>query len=252
MNASIVTLAVLLGLGLFIGQASAQEGDCKEMVALDKQMDPSWCVCAKSSLRNVTVTPPPGTRLIAACSLRWSRTGPIDLSKTKITFDTFTDGDIPEGILYFAGELTLSGPITIQEDPEGNDTAFLPPWKVSRDGPLLLSRMTGSFYLSDESSLAVAQQAMEARKCSTGNVTMHVSGLQVVFGGNADGTTTALHPRFLKRSPLRACESPTVDSLAVPCQYPEACGTAPPVTATDTTVERQEHQDANRNGVAPL
>ena len=201
-----IKLSTLLALLLFSLHASAQENRCKALAALDNQMDPSQCVCG-SPLKNVTATLPAGTRLIAACSLRWPDTGPIDISKTQVSFDRYTNGNLPEGVLYLAGELTLSGPIVIEEHPEGNDVRFVPPWKFSSDGPLLLQKMTSNFYLADEASRSVAREAIGARKCSTADVTLHLRGFQVAIGGNDDGTTTPLKPRLLQRSPLRDCEA---------------------------------------------
>ncbi len=88
---------------------------------------PEGCSCGDDLKKVEARTLPPSLTLVAVCDLRWSRDNrPVDL-KAGVTFDRYTDGDLPEGALLLAGRLVLRGVLRIEEGPAGTR-----PWRCSR------------------------------------------------------------------------------------------------------------------------
>jgi len=97
------------------------------------------CTCG-SRLRNVSVPLTSAFRLKAACYLRWSfsdKETAIDLSKDRVSFEKYTQGNLPRGELLLIGTARLDGTLTHHEGPSG-EWWFAPEGRpIATRGPLV-------------------------------------------------------------------------------------------------------------------
>lgn len=104
---ALVTVAFLL--------PSLSAAACQERLAQSfttQGIVPEKCVCG-DALKNLKATLSPQFTLIAACNLYWRKYTdegdvPINLRKTKLTLDEYTNGDRPWGQLLLKGAVRPS------------------------------------------------------------------------------------------------------------------------------------------------
>lgn len=119
--------ALILLLAL-LSSAPAQESQCPTLTRAENDVEGlSSCRCGKE-LRNVTVTPPKGLELPAACSLRqWETDGYREIPKSRpVNLDSYDSrGNSLDGRYYFSGHLRLKGILRF-EPSDGGELFFYP------------------------------------------------------------------------------------------------------------------------------
>ena len=122
-----VRSALILLLALS-SSAHAQENQCPTLSRAEKDVKGlSACRCGKE-LRNVTVTPPKGLELRAACSLwQWETDGFSEIPKSRpVNLDSYDSrGNALNGRYYFGGHLRLKGILRF-EPSDGGELFFEP------------------------------------------------------------------------------------------------------------------------------
>ena len=118
-------LILLLALS---SSAPDQESQCPTLTRAENDVEGlSSCRCGKE-LRNVTVTPPKGLELRAACSLwRWETDGSSEIPKSRpVNLDSYDSvGNSLNGRYYFGGHLRLKGLLRF-EPSDGGELFFYP------------------------------------------------------------------------------------------------------------------------------
>ena len=124
--------ALILLLAL-LSSAHAQESQCPTLTRAENDVKGlSSCRCGKE-LRNVTVTPPKGLELRAACSLRqWETDGSSEIPKSRpVDLDSYDSrGFRLNGRYYFGGYLRLKGILRFEPSDAG-ELFFYPPAPVT-------------------------------------------------------------------------------------------------------------------------
>ena len=169
-------------------------------------LTPEICVC-DDSLKNVEATLPPALTLLAACDLRESSSAePIELRRTKVTFDQYTNGNLPMGQLLIKGKLRLRGVLRIEEGPAGI-YSFTPARPIiAKDTPLRV--LLGGIEFDDEDRFERelhVPDGLPAHGCVEADLVIEVTDIQLVLGDGDEAGAIAVHDRVLEQKNYRHC-----------------------------------------------
>ncbi len=151
------------------------------------------CYCG-SQLANLEVTLPPGLRVEAVCALRFdtlSGPHPIDLTREKVSLDSYTNGGYPEGLVYLSG--SMSAPLTGTVRAEEGDAGSL--WfsaNSNRRGPVFSEQhLTGLKLGSDDdySKLGAPKPESVGGECREAEATLKIHDPVVLLGQTDEAGT---------------------------------------------------------------
>jgi hypothetical protein len=114
----IAMIFLTMFLALFTEQAYGNACSAKQLSAFHVPNESS-CLCGEE-LKSVQITLPEGLKVFAACGLNWKGNVPIDLKRQKISFDKYSNGDLPRGIILIGGKLELRGRVGYVNGPAAN------------------------------------------------------------------------------------------------------------------------------------
>ena len=166
------------------------------------------CQCG-SKLNNVVITLKKPFRLQAACHLRWPRVeghSVVNLSTERVTFDSYTNGNLPYGELLLVGNAKIRG--TLQYDPGPAGEFWFAPTNRSLGlrGPI--KGLLGQFHLYKEHSsteLRVPASLRDA-ECWTANATLDVSDIWLLIGGTDEAGAFPSQYKVLSIGGHRPCQ----------------------------------------------
>ena len=189
--------------GALATEAGADGCSARIPRAFAEPVDPT-CVCGKA-LKNIVATAPPTLRLVAACGLRWPGGEPIDISARRITLDAFTSGNIPYGVFFFEGRMTIRGTLRFEPGPAG-EYGFEPrPALVAGRTPLSLLLANLEFEDQRELDRLPVPRRLRDRNCLTADATLRVDGIRLVIGGTDEEGSFPIVYKVLRASTYRAC-----------------------------------------------
>jgi hypothetical protein len=241
MKKSIATIALLVishPCAAATAPAHSAPGNCKEYVkARDPNVsldDQSACYCG-SQLSNLTVTLPAGLRIAAVCGLHFNcsnarEPGPghpcgnrgsdaqaaaaagrlvhqVDLTREKLSLDSYVLGDYPNGLIYLSGtaQATTTGKVTTEEGPAGSL------WfnaKVDRRGPVFREHHLKRLSLgTDEHYKKLRAPTLEVTQgaCWEAEATIRIRD-PVVLLGDGDQAGTGADFDVVRVSEYKPCE----------------------------------------------
>lgn len=202
---------LLLAFSIFSSLSSAQEDQCKGLPGYIKEnlvADIQPCQCGKRLL-NLKVTPPDGTKVVAACDLRWFReNGEIDLSKTSVTLDQYTDDDLPHGDIFLSGEVELSGRVTVEETLGSNIIVFVPQWNFADKKTPFSQEMSSFKFSSDEYATDFRlEDKLMGSECFVADAKIRVKGFSILISDADNAGTWPLTVKVLHISPYKPCSN---------------------------------------------
>ncbi len=161
------------------------------------------CECGRV-LKNITATVPSSLTLVAACWLR-SDNKPIDLTKTKVTFDSYTDGWIPDGALLLSGKLTLRGLLRVDDGPAGTYWFDPQPGLIAQKTPL--STQLGTLKFEDERGFQKLRipKRLQKTNCLIADATLEVTNINLRIGDTDQDGARPVRYRVLKAGNFRRC-----------------------------------------------
>ncbi len=196
--------------------ALSAPASCREYV---KSRDPNhWlddrdvCYCG-SQLSNLTVTLPPGLRVEAVCGL--SINDPkdrsvhrsIDLTREKLSLDSYHHGDYPKGHIYLSGTMQtpITGTVTTEEGPAGSL------WfnaKPNRRGPIFWEYHLKTLGLGTDEhykKLRAPTLAVTQGECWKAEATIRIHNPSVLLG-DTDEAGTGADFDVIRVSEYKRCE----------------------------------------------
>jgi hypothetical protein len=184
-------------------EASADRCSTRIPRAFAEANDPT-CVCGKA-LKNIVATVPPTLRLVAACGLRWPGGEPIDISARRITLDAYSSGNIPYGVFFFEGRMTIEGKLRYEPGPAGYYWFEPRPALLARRTPLSLLLATLQFEDERELERLPIPRRLRDRNCLFADATLRVDGIRLVIADTDEQGPFPFVYKVLHASTFRAC-----------------------------------------------
>jgi hypothetical protein len=142
------------------------------------------CSCG-SSLRNVVATLNNNFRLGAVCDLRWvgaDGAQPINLRISKVSLDSYTNGNLPFGQILLVGHSTLEGTLTYEPGNSG-ELWFEPRGHPISGSGTAFSRVMSQLKLARAYAPAEFHVPISLRKsCWTATATIQINDVWVTIG----------------------------------------------------------------------
>lgn len=204
--------AAQLALALLILSISAhaQPSECPPFLQIEGYRErASECRCG-TDLDNVTLTPPKGLSLRAACSLRkWNEADGVFVAippRRAVDLDRYDqDGNSSIGNYYFQGQLRMVGLLRF-EPSDGGDLFFWP------SQPLQMPQSTIEPYFRSLTLIPVGQdstfnvtKSIRAMDCAEARAEIVIHEVMVI-GNDSEGA--GAHPtrlKVLRISPFKPC-----------------------------------------------
>gem|GEM_PF-4768887 len=205
--AALLAIASVVSQGAVGKEASA----CSEFPPRSQYNPPDasteGCQCG-SGLKNVVITIKSPFRLQAACNLRWvTHDGyrPVNLSSERVTFDSYTNGDLPHGELLLVGEARLPGTLRYEPGP-GGEFWFALNHSVGVRGPV--EGLLGGFKLYKEHSPSELRVPTSLRRaeCWTADAMLEVSNIWLLVGGTDEAGAYPSKYKILGVGGHRPCQ----------------------------------------------
>lgn len=196
----------------------AETTSCKELASsISQKTQQAWlapystCFCG-SQLSNLTVTLPPGLRVEAVCGLHFVSYRPqnielIDLTREKLSLDSYRRGNYPFGTIFLTGTMqsTITGTITVHEGPAGSL------WfraKPNRRGPVFWEYHLKELNLGtddDFRKFGAPKPATLHGECQAAETTIRIRNPIVVLG-NSDQKGTSADFDVIRVSEFEPCK----------------------------------------------
>ena len=205
-----IVLSALLLLGPCFS-AYAQEIKCPtasrdEMIGNDS----STCRCG-TDLGNVTLTPPRGLKLKAACRLRiWQTDRFVEIPKSRpVNLDRYDSrGNSNDGDYYFYGHLRIAGVIRFQPS-DGGEVFFLPSAPVE----MPKSTIEPSFRIftlvpEGPASKYSIDKRVRAMECAEAQAEIVVREVLVIVNDSEAAGAYPIGIDLLRISPYKPCKRP--------------------------------------------
>lgn len=201
----IVYFAVTLALSLFPRLSSA--ATCPSSLYKTFSLDGyERCQCG-GSLKNITITLPPSLTLAGACGLYLPPSNePINLEKTKVTFDDYTDGWIPFGRILILGKVTLKGVLRIEEGPAGTYWFYPKPRIVPKKTALSEQIATIEFEDEKEFKKLNIPKRLQSESCLMVDATMEADNLHILIGDTDEAGARPVRYRLIEAGNYRLCK----------------------------------------------
>jgi hypothetical protein len=181
---------VLVFLGLIIPVAANASACTKRILDHYSVGKIEGCECG-AALKNVTATLPPSLKLIGVCDLALSNRNDkkIDLNQSKVTFDHYTDGYIPDGHLLLSGRAKLQGTLRVEEGPAGTYWFEPEPRLIRQDTALSSQLKIITFDKESHFKVLHPPKNLLGKNCFLVDVSMDVMDIHVFIGdGDENGT----------------------------------------------------------------
>lgn len=156
--------------------------------------DREICYCGPQ-LTNLTVTLPRGLRVEAVCGLRFvtsSGSHNIDLSREKLTLDSYRQGDYPKGHIFLSGVIQepIIGTVRFDEGPAG--TLWFNASSINRRGPVFWEHHLKSLSLGTELDFKkLRATTLKEGQCWEAEATIKIRNPSVLLGDTDEAGTGA-------------------------------------------------------------
>lgn len=150
------------------------------------------CECG-ASLKNIAADLPHPFKLVGVCDLAWitKEHGNIDVTKSKISFDQYTDGWIPYGHLLISGKISLQGVLTVEPGPAGTYWFEPRPPLIRRETPLASQMKMITFSNDTPFKVLNPPKQLAEKDCYTVDISIDVEDFHVYI---ADGDENGSFP----------------------------------------------------------
>ena len=200
-------VAIATGLSTLLPDISAAS-QCPRSLGHDFSVDglvPEGCACEDDLKKIEAKTLPPWLTLVAVCQLRWPQGNrPVDLN-AGLTFDQYTNGEIPHGSLLLAGRLVLRGVLRIEAGPAGKYWFSPQPSLVEKKGPL--NAELGTLEFHDEQAFERQLHIPKAFRqvCAEADIVLAVDNIYLLLGDNDEAGAIPVYSRVLQDDNYRHC-----------------------------------------------
>jgi hypothetical protein len=195
---AIVSIIVILG----TVQLSYSDECSSEVVSkFGVEDSKSECVCG-SELKSIAITLPSGLKLVGACRLRTIKGKPIDLRKSKITYDNYVDGNYPDGMLLIGGDIKMSGNVVSQDGG-----IYFEPNRPVGEKKYLITKLLGQrFYFPDGlSGKKFSAPNAFGEDCAMKGANVEVNGIRLVLADTDNEGSYALKYKLKFTGGMKKC-----------------------------------------------